>query len=127
MKVIDIVKRKDFYINQDLINQSSIKITKEGISANLTMAFNVNEEVECVYYWYDHLTRGTPATIEIDRSLKDKNWAIFSQYLYNKKHHKCTLPNHITVFLTSECQILGELELNEETIQFLNWAEYECG
>ena len=127
MKVIDIIKRKDFHINQELIEQSSIKITKDNINANLTIALNMNEDVECIYYWYDHLTRGTIAVNEIVQSLNDKNWDVFSQYLYNKKQHKCTLPNQITVFLGTTCQILGKLEINEETIQFLTYAEYECG
>ena len=127
MKVIDIIRRKDFHINQELIDQSNIKITKDGIDANLTIALNMNEDVECIYYWYDHLTRGTIAVNEIVQSLNDKNWDIFSQYLYNKKQHKCTLPNQITVFLGTTCQILGDLEINEETIQFLTYAEYECG
>ena len=127
MKVIDIIKRKDFHINQELIDQSSIKITKDNINANLTIALNMNEDVECIYYWYDHLTRETIAVNEIVQSLNDKNWDVFSQYLYNKKPHKCTLPNQITVFLEATCQILGELEINEETIQFLTYSEYECG
>ena len=50
MKVIDIIKRKDFRINQELIDQSSIKITKDNIDANLTIALNMNEDVECIYY-----------------------------------------------------------------------------
>ncbi len=127
MKIIDIIKHKNFHMSETLIDKSSIKITTDGISSKATVAINVNEEVEMVYYWYDHLTRGSVAVNEIEESLKNKNWELFSQYFYNIKSHKCSLPNTIVVFPKSEEYILGYLDMNENTIALLTWSEYECG
>lgn len=119
MKIKELIKNKDFFINNDLIiNDNNLQFI---------IKLNPNEEVECVYYWYDHLTRGSVAVNHIEKSLKDKNWDAFSQYFYNMLVHKCTLPNNIMVFSKSDNTILGTLTMNENTIKLLDWSEYECG
>ena len=119
MTILEVMKLDGFRMSENLIDQSSIKITKDGITANAKVAINVNEEVEFVYYWYDHLTRGTVAVEEIERALNNKDWKIFSKYFYNQNIHKCTLPLHIIVFPKSEDYILGYLEMNEKNIELL--------
>ena len=119
MKIKELIKNKDFYLNNDLITNDN--------NSQFVIKLDPNEEIECVYYWYDHLTRGTVAVNQIEKSLKDKNWDTFSQYFYNMLAHKCTLPDNITVFLKSNNTIVGILKMNEETIRLLNWSEYECG
>ena len=127
MTILETMKLDSFHMAENLIDQSSIKITKDGIQANAKVAINVNEEVEFVYYWYDHLTRGTKAVEEIEKALDNKDWKLFSKYFYNQDIHKCTLPLHIIIFPKSEDYILGYLEMNEKNIELLTWAEYECG
>ena len=127
MTILEAIKLDGFHMSESLIDQSSIKITKDGIKANAKVAINVNEEVEFVYYWYDHLTRGTTAVEEIETALNNKDWKLFSKYFYNQDIHKCTLPLHIAVFPKSEDYILGYLEMNEKNIELLTWSEYECG
>lgn len=127
MTILEVIKLDGFRMSENLIDQSSIKITKDGITVNAKVAINVNEEVEFVYYWYDHLTRGTVAVEEIERALNNKDWKLFSKYFYNQNIHKCTLPLHIIVFPKSEDYILGYLEMNEKNIELLTWSEYECG
>lgn len=127
MTILEAIKLEGFHMSESLIDQSSIKITKDGIQANAKVAINVNEEVEFVYYWYDHLTRGTTEVEEIEMALNNKNWKLFRKYFYNQDIHKCTLPLHITVFPKSEDYILGYLEMNEKNIELLTWSEYECG
>ena len=127
MTILEAMKLDGFHMSESLIDQSSIKITKDGIKANAKVAIDVNEEVEFVYYWYDHLTRGTKAVEEIEKALNNKNWKLFSKYFYNQDIHKCTLPLHITVFPKFEDYILGYLEMNEKNIELLTWSEYECG
>jgi hypothetical protein len=119
MKIKEIIKNKNFSIDCDLITNDN--------NLQFVIKLDPNEEVECVYYWYDHLTRGTVAVNQIEKSLKDKNWDVFSQYFYNMLAHKCTLPDSITVFLKSNNTIVGFLKMNEETIGLLDWSEYECG
>lgn len=125
MTILEVIKLDGFHMSESLIDQSSIKITKEQIKAKI--AINVNEEVDFVYYWYDHLTRGTKAVEEIEKALNNKNWKLFSKYFYNQDIHKCTLPPYITVFPKSEDYILGYLEMNEKNIELLTCSEYECG
>ena len=127
MTILETMKLDGFHMSENLIDQSSIKITKDGIQANAKVAINVNEEAEFVYYWYDHLTRGTKAVEEIEKALDNKDWKLFSKYFYNQDIHKCTLPLHIIIFSKSEYYILGYLEMNEKNIELLTWAEYECG
>lgn len=119
MKIKEVIKNKNFSIDCDLIINDN--------NSQFVIKLDPNEEIECVYYWYDHLTRGSVAVDQIEKSLKDKNWDVFSQYFYNMLTHKCTLPDSITVFLKSNNTIVGTLKMNEETIGLLNWSEYECG
>lgn len=123
MKISEAITNKYFLLNPEF---SKYKIENNTVYLDIPQ-LDLCEEVECVYYWYDHLTRGSKAVKEIEQSLEDKNWNVFSKYLYKEIPHKCTLPNYITVFSKTGDYILGELKINEETIQFLNWAEYECG
>lgn len=127
MTILEAIKLEGFHMSENLIDQSSIKITKDGIKANAKVAINVNEEVEFVYYWYDHLMRGTTAVEEIETALNNKDWKLFKKYFYNQDIHKCTLPIHITVFPKSGDYVLGYLEMNEKNIKLLTWSEYECG
>ena len=74
MRIFDIIKNRNFNINSEigevLINNlDQIQI----IFPNL----NANEEVECIYYWYDHLTRGSQAVKDIETSLSTHNWELF--------------------------------------------------
>lgn len=57
MKVIDVLKHKDFQLNSNLINQSSIRVSEDEIDAKLTVALDINEEIDCNYYQYDHMYR----------------------------------------------------------------------
>ena len=58
-----------------VINNNSIEfILKEKL--------DLEEEVEFVYYWYDHLTRGTVAVENIEKSLNNKDWNTFSKYYF---------------------------------------------
>lgn len=50
MKVIDVLKHKDFQLNSNLINQSSIRVSEDEIDAKLTVALDINEEIDCNYY-----------------------------------------------------------------------------
>ena len=119
MKVKELIQNNDFTINNDLIiNDNDLQFI---------IRLNPNEETKNIYYWYDHLTRGSVAVNEIEKSLRDKNWEVFSQYFYDMLAHKCTLPNDITVFLKSNGTIIGSLKMNEETIKLLDHSEYECG
>ena len=119
MKVKELIHNKDFSINNDLIiNDNDLQFI---------VKLNPNEEIENIYYWYDHLTRGSVAVNQIEKSLRDKNWEVFSQYFYDMLTHKCTLPNNIIVFLKSDGTIIGSLKMNEETIKLLDCSEYECG
>lgn len=119
MKIKEIIKNKNFSIDCDLITNDN--------NLQFVIKLDPNEEVECVYYWYDHLTRGTVAVNQIEKSLKNKDWNSFSQYFYNMLVHQCTLPDSIMVFSKSDSTIVGTLTMNEDTIKLLDWSEYECG
>ena len=122
MKIKDLIKNKSFSINQDCFEL----ITNDN-GIQLTINLDPNEEIECVYYWYDHLTRGNIAVNQIENSLKNKDWDKFSEYFYNILTHRCTLPDNIIVFSKSNNTIVGTLTMNEDTIKLLDWSEYECG
>lgn len=122
MIIADIIKNNYFYINKDLIE------IKE-VAGKLEVIFkcNLKDEVDCVYYWYDHLTRGSKEVQDIETALENKDWALFSLYYLNLKPHNCTLPNTITVFSKETGDIIGDLAMNDKTIQLLSYSEYECG
>lgn len=92
-----------------------------------TLELDPNKEVECIYYWYDHLTRGSSTTIDINNSLNEKNWEQFKKYLYDEIKHQCTLPDVMTVFETDSNNLIGHIILNENTMEFMTYNEYECG
>ena len=111
MKFSEILTNKNFTLCEKF-SSDIIKVSKDS-------------EVECIYYQYDHLTRGSESFNNIVASLSDKNWEKFSLYFENKEKHFCTLPQDIAVFVKDE--LLGHLIMNEETIQLLTYSEYECG
>ena len=82
-KVKDVIKNKNFHLCSDLIDRNSLHITSSSISAYLNTCLDVEEEIECVYYWVDHLYRITaPDTInEINTSLNTHNWETFKKYV----------------------------------------------
>lgn len=105
-----------------LINKNFILCDEFSIDTITTFK---DSEVECIYYWYDHLTRGTESFNNILASLNDKDWKKFCLYFENKEKHFCTLPQDIAVFVKNK--LLGHLRMNKETIQLLTHSEYECG
>lgn len=129
MKVIDALRHKDFQINSDLINQSSIRVSEDGIDAKLTVTLDVNEEVDCNYYWYDHLYRtiNPKALGTITLSIATHDWDTFKLYYYNNIKTPCTLPDGFAIFTKDTDILLGHMDLNEETFQYITFNEYECG
>lgn len=129
MKVIDILNHKDFHFNQSLIEQSSIRISDKSIDANLNIALNTNEEIECIYYWYDHLYRkiNPKALGTIQISIQNHEWETFQLYYLNKIQTPCDLPNEFVIFTKDTDILLGHMDLNEETFKFITFNEYECG
>lgn len=129
MKVIDVLNHKNFHFNQDLVNQSSIRIANNGIDANLNVTLNVNEEVECLYYWYDHLYRTVNPRVlgTIQLAIQEHEWETFKLYYLNQIQTPCDLPNEFVVFTKDTDILLGHMDLNEETFKLITFNEYECG
>lgn len=129
MKVLDILNHKSFHFNQDLVKQSSISISETGIDAKLNIALNVNEEVECIYYWYDHLYRTiNPKVVnEINTALNSHDWDTFKQYFDVNIKTPYTLPKEIMVFTKNTNILIGHLDFTKETFDLIALAEYECG
>lgn len=122
MKAIEIITRKDFIFNPNLV-----KFTAKEDKVIADISIIPEEEVECWYYWYDHLTRGSKAVKDIETALNTHNWRLFEQYLYNEVPHHCTLPYEMVVFSKMSGEILGHLALSKETMPFIQHSEYECG
>ena len=128
-KVKDVIKNKNFHLCSDLIDRNSLHITSSSISAYLNTCLDVEEEIECVYYWVDHLYRITaPDTInEINTSLNTHNWETFKKYYYIDTKTPYELPTEMAVFTKNTNILIGHLGLNQETFNLITWAEYECG
>lgn len=123
MTVKTIMSDKNFIINPTLLDYTNAN--EKGIP--FYDDIDMYDETECIYYWYDHLTRGTYPFIYIEVSLKTKDWKTFSEYYYNRIKHHCTLPESIAIFIKGKSTLLGHLRLDESTFQLIDYDEYECG
>lgn len=124
MKIKDVITNPSFYVNTRLgvfsiQDDSKIVLNFPDIQPD--------EDVEFVYYWYDHLTRGSQAVEDIENSLKEHNWHVFSKYYFDEIKHECDLPCEIVVFSTNTSDLIGHMRLNENTFNLITYAEYECG
>lgn len=128
MTIKEVFQLDGFDINgQDLFDLSSMVINNNSANITLKEKLELDEEVEFVYYWNDHLTRGTYAVENIEKSLNNKDWNTFSKYYFDELPHKCTLPSAITIFTQKESILLGYVHMNENTMKYLTCSEYECG
>ena len=60
MKIKEIIQNPNFMLNTEFLKY---KILENKIE--VTLELDPNKEVECIYYWYDHLTRGSSITNNI--------------------------------------------------------------
>lgn len=101
-------------------------IENKSVVYTLTDKINWDDKVELWYYWYDHLyrTRAPKIVEKIEQSLDDHNWEEFVKYYYNEKL-PITLPTDISVSCGD--YIVGSMRMCEETMQYIDYHEYECG
>lgn len=122
MKIKEIIQNPNFMLNTEFLKY---KILENKIEATLDL--DPNKEVECIYYWYDHFTRGSLITTNIINSLDEKNWEQFKKYLFDEIEHECTLPDVMAVFENDSSNLIGHIILNKNTMEFMVYNEYECG
>ena len=128
MTIKEVFRLDSFDVNaRDLFDLSSMVINNNSVNITLKEKLDLDEEVEFVYYWYDHLTRGTVAAENIEKSLNNKDWNLFSKYYFDELPHKCALPSTIAIFTQKESILLGHVHMNENTMKYLTYSEYECG
>lgn len=125
MRIEEIISKKDFHFN--FSEYCMIEANDNNLFVVMKEKIDPSEEVEFMYYWYDHLTRGSQAVKNIKKSLEDKDWEVFSKYYYDEVPHKCTLPTEIVVYSKKTNKLIGHLTLNKNTFSFINNSEYECG
>lgn len=128
MTIKEVFQLDNFNINtQDVFDLSSVVINNNSINFTFKEKLDLEEKVEFIYYWYDHLTRGSIAVENIEKSLNNKDWNTFSKYYFDELPHMRTLPSTIAIFTKKENILLGHIYINENTIKYLTHSEYECG
>ena len=113
-------------------------IENKSVVYTLTDKINWDDKVELWYYWYDHLYRiHAPKIVEkiekwaqsrhipnINEYISNHNWEDFVKYYHNEKL-PITLPTDISVSCGD--YIVGSMRMCEETMQYIDYHEYECG
>lgn len=124
MKLKEIIELDEFKPNRNFWKYEF----KNGEYLRLVPKEQINQdnEVEIVYFWYDHLYRNSIPDIvyNLDSIIRNNEWMKFYE-IKEKYGNKLTLPDEASIFINN--RIIGTLKLTYTTFQYITHSEYECG